>query len=62
MERFTPLKLPINEVFNTIKNQPGSGTQDQSNTIPRFPAWRNIVPIMIAKSIKPSTVEPFKGT
>ena len=33
MERLTPLKLPINEVFNTTRTSPGSDSRDQSNTI-----------------------------
>jgi len=56
MEHFTLLKLLINEVFNTIKDD-----RDQSNTIPYFLGQRNIVSSTIAKGTKSYTVGPFEG-
>ena len=62
MECFTPLKLLFNEIFNTIKTNPGSDARDQSNTIPHFPGWRNTVPTTTAKGTKPFIVGPSEGT
>jgi len=56
MEHFTLLKLLINEVFNTIKDD-----RDQSNTIPHFLGRRNIVSSTIAKGTKSYTIGPFEG-
>ena len=54
MEHFTLLKLPINEVFNTIKNQPWVRRRDQSNTT----GSEEYFPITTAKGTKPSIVGP----
>ena len=42
-QHLTPLRLPINEVFNSIKDQHWLSAQSESDTTLFSPEWKNIV-------------------
>ena len=51
-EYFTLLQLPINEVFNTIKDQLWIRHRDQSDTILHLSEQKSIVPITTVKGVR----------
>ena len=63
MERhFTLLRIPISEVFNTIKSQPWVRRPSPIRYDSTFPKQKNFVPIVTARDTKPSTAGPSGST
>jgi len=62
MERYTPLKLPINKIFSTIKDQPWVRCPRPIQHNPSLPGLEEYAPTTTAKGARPSTVRPSEGT
>ena len=61
-QHFTPLKLPINEVFNVFKDQPWLGAREQSSMISHFSEKKNIALVMTARDRRSSIAGPIGST
>ena len=59
-ENFTLLRLPINEIFNAIKDQSWVKRLKPFQYDPTLPRAKEYVPTTIVRHIEPSTTKPSK--
>jgi len=61
-EYYTPLRLPINEFFNTVKDQLWVKRLRPIHYNPASPEWKSVIPSTTVKDTKSSTARASVDT
>jgi len=61
-EYYTPLRLPINEFFNTVKDQLWVKRPRPIHYNPASPEWKSVIPSTTVKDTKSSTARASVDT